>query len=131
MELSGRTEVVGRSETLAPSRGRQDVRDPSGGGFGGEPRRGDGPEFADGRAVVADTNDGHLHSADEVRAGRRTSFDGRWWAAEPDVGRVAYGVPARLDRLRGLGNAIVPACALPIYGRIAELEGLRLMQEAA
>ena len=36
-----------------------------------------------------------------------------------------------MDRLRGLGNAIVPACALPIYGRIAELEGLRLMQEAA
>jgi len=30
------------------------------------------------------------------------------WAAEPDVGRVAYGVPARVDRLRCLGNAVVP-----------------------
>lgn len=47
-----------------------------------------------------------------------------WWAVEPNVGRVAHGVSARLDRLRGLGNAIVPACALPIYGRIAELDGI-------
>ena len=31
-----------------------------------------------------------------------------WWLAEPDVGRVAHGVPARVDRLHGLGNAVVP-----------------------
>ena len=30
------------------------------------------------------------------------------WATEPDVGRVADGVPARVDRLRCLGNAVVP-----------------------
>lgn len=30
------------------------------------------------------------------------------WAAEPDVGRVAYGVPSRVDRLVCLGNAVVP-----------------------
>ena len=34
-----------------------------------------------------------------------------WWAAEPNVGRVAHGVPHRVDRLRGLGNAIVPQIA--------------------
>jgi DNA (cytosine-5)-methyltransferase 1 len=33
------------------------------------------------------------------------------WGAEPDVGRVADGVPARVDRLRGLGNAVVPQAA--------------------
>lgn len=31
-----------------------------------------------------------------------------WWAVEPDVGRVAHGVPARMDRLAELGNAVVP-----------------------
>lgn len=34
-----------------------------------------------------------------------------WWATEPDVGRVAHGVPARVDRLRALGNAVVPQVA--------------------
>jgi DNA (cytosine-5)-methyltransferase 1 len=38
------------------------------------------------------------------------------WAIEPDVGRVAYGIPARVDRLRALGNAVVPANA-EILGR--------------
>ena len=33
---------------------------------------------------------------------------GRWWLVEPDVGRVAHGVPQRVDRLRSLGNAVVP-----------------------
>lgn len=31
-----------------------------------------------------------------------------WWSFEPDVGRVANGIPARVDRLRSLGNAVVP-----------------------
>lgn len=33
---------------------------------------------------------------------------GRCWAPEPAVGRVANGVPRRMDRLRSLGNAVVP-----------------------
>ena len=33
---------------------------------------------------------------------------GRIWEAEPNVGRVANGVPRRVDRLRALGNAVVP-----------------------
>jgi DNA (cytosine-5)-methyltransferase 1 len=34
-----------------------------------------------------------------------------WWATEPDVGRVAHGVAARVDRLRCIGNGQVPAVA--------------------
>jgi DNA (cytosine-5)-methyltransferase 1 len=33
---------------------------------------------------------------------------GRWWDIEPDVGRVAHGVPKKVDRLKCLGNSVVP-----------------------
>jgi hypothetical protein len=34
--------------------------------------------------------------------------NGNWWATEPDLGRVAHGVSKRVDRLKALGNAVVP-----------------------
>ena len=34
-----------------------------------------------------------------------------WWEPEPNVGRVANGISNGLDRLRGLGNAVVPHVA--------------------
>ena len=40
-----------------------------------------------------------------------------WWETEPDVGRVANGIPNRVDRLRGLGNAVVPQVA-EVIGRL-------------
>lgn len=48
-----------------------------------------------------------------------------WWKAEPDVGRVANGVPYRVDRLKCLGNAVVPQQFYPIFRAIAELEGIQ------
>ena len=41
-----------------------------------------------------------------------------WWAVEPDVGRVAHGVPARVAQLRALGNSIVPQIAQEIGNAI-------------
>lgn len=46
--------------------------------------------------------------------------DGHCWAAEPDVGRVAHGIPARVDRLKCLGNAVVPQQAYPIFRALKE-----------
>ena len=43
-----------------------------------------------------------------------------WWAAEPDVGRVAHGIPDRVDRLKCLGNAVVPQQAYPIFRALRE-----------
>jgi DNA (cytosine-5)-methyltransferase 1 len=34
--------------------------------------------------------------------------DANWWLVEPDVGRVAHGISSRVDRLKALGNAVVP-----------------------
>ena len=48
-----------------------------------------------------------------------------WWSTEPDVGRVATGVPARVDRLRALGNAVVPQQIYPILKAIADIENSR------
>jgi DNA (cytosine-5)-methyltransferase 1 len=44
------------------------------------------------------------------------------WSAEPGVGRVAYGVPSRLERLRALGNALVPQIPEIIGRAILEAE---------
>ena len=51
-----------------------------------------------------------------LNAQRESAF-GSWWATEPDVGRVANGIPSRVDRLRGLGNAVVPQVA-EVIGRL-------------
>jgi DNA (cytosine-5)-methyltransferase 1 len=34
-----------------------------------------------------------------------------WWANEPRMDRMAYGLPGRVDRIRALGNAVVPQVA--------------------
>lgn len=49
---------------------------------------------------------------------RRTQADGsrKWWSTEPDVGRVAHGVAARVDRLKAIGNGQVPAVAAVAFG---------------
>lgn len=71
---------------------------PSQGGDG-EPIR-----SSDGVAAMADADSARLSF-------ERTG----WWATEPRVGRVADGVPARVDRLRALGNAQVPAVAAAAF----------------
>lgn len=38
-----------------------------------------------------------------------------WWEVEPGLGRVANGVPHRIHRLKGLGNAQVPLQAAIAY----------------
>lgn len=45
------------------------------------------------------------------------------WAVEPGMGRVVNGVPDRVDRLKGLGNAVVPQVAEWIGRRIMEANG--------
>ena len=48
---------------------------------------------------------------------------GNIWVTEPDVDRVAHGVPDRAHRLAALGNAVVP--------QIPELIGRAILQAMA
>ena len=42
------------------------------------------------------------------------------WIIEPAMGRLAHGVSGRVDRLKGLGNAIVPQIAELLFRQIKE-----------
>ena len=59
--------------------------------------------------------------AGDARLGQSQELaDGRCWATEPDVGRMAHGIPNRVDRLKCLGNAVVPQQADPIFKALKE-----------
>jgi DNA (cytosine-5)-methyltransferase 1 len=94
--------------------------------MGGEARR---------REILADTERGGRPGPGQpVIAGNHAPgregqaiepFDGRFfakWSAEPAVGRVANGVPGRVDRLKALGNAVVPQIPELIGHAILEAE---------
>lgn len=73
-----------------------------------------------GRGALADAERRGLQGRHEQRAGPTAIIPaaygrycgggefGEAWRIEPDVGRVAYGVPDGMDRLKALGNAVVP-----------------------
>jgi DNA (cytosine-5)-methyltransferase 1 len=65
-----------------------------------------------------------LGSERELREGQEERSFGweRWWELEPNVGRVANGVSKRMDRLKGLGNSLVPAIPFIIGNSILETE---------
>ena len=58
------------------------------------------------------------HESDQCTRGARQGL----WPTEPNVGRVADGIPNRVDRIKGLGNAIVPQIAYRIGLCIKEAE---------
>jgi DNA (cytosine-5)-methyltransferase 1 len=84
------------------------------------------------RSVLADTKCGGLQSGDEQIAHPTAILSGKIcsdsrehnskgiWRSEPNVGRVAHGVPNRAHRLKQLGNAVVP--------QIPELIGRAIME---
>jgi DNA (cytosine-5)-methyltransferase 1 len=110
--------------------GRRDRLEESDRGAGRvEGRGGEGPfgHDPDGlRVDVADTDGpGRVEQRRPLAifTERLPAQRGGGWLPEPDVGRVAHGIPNRVDRLRGLGNAVVP--------QVAELIGRRILEVAA
>ena len=97
-------------ESIEPGKEVADaISDSEGSTHGDRSRRGVG------RRQEQDISEGR-----QIR-GNATDSGGQW-ATEPDVGRVAHGVPSRVDRLKGLGNAIVP--------QVAEYIGRRVLAHA-
>jgi DNA (cytosine-5)-methyltransferase 1 len=70
-----------------------------------------------------------LNASDSVQKAWE-SLDGSWqrsialgpWNLEPPIPRVAYGVPNRVDRIKCLGNAVVPCQAKEAFERLAGLK---------
>ena len=60
-----------------------------------------------GRQQECDAQERRLPVFGQISSGQFTSQ----WETEPNVGRVVDGVSDRVDRLRGLGNAVVPQVA--------------------
>jgi DNA (cytosine-5)-methyltransferase 1 len=73
---------------------------------------------------MADTGLQRLQERNRIRSWRQETnptaqaFIG--WDAEPDVGRVAHGVAARVDRLKATGNGQVPQCAAAAWRMLSE-----------
>ena len=117
-DTEGERQREGRPGRVAAhgERGRDTTREPlaDADGWGREVER--EPELAGLESARGYEPDGRgtnrqLHDAEDTGCG--------WWSTEPDVGRVAHGVPARVDRLRALGNAVVPQVAEWIGRRLA------------
>ena len=60
----------------------------------------------------------------QFSASQSLETKGIHWAIEPDVGRVAHGIPNRVDRLKALGNSLVPQIPFLIGNCIRQIEGL-------
>ena len=104
------SEDIGRIKTKGTETYQQDVADTK--CMGRESRTSVREELA--------RKESHGQSDNRSTDGSAQERARSWWDVEPNVGRVAYGIPSRVDRLRGLGNAIVPQIAMQIGLSIKE-----------
>jgi DNA (cytosine-5)-methyltransferase 1 len=77
-----------------------------------------------GREDVADTYGTHVEGqrvTKRIQTKRSATSSASRWLPEPSVGRVANGVPRRVDRLKALGNAVVPQVVEQIGRAIMEV----------
>lgn len=66
-------------------------------------------KFAVGGETLANAERiGELQPQRSQQDKRGRTSNSSWWDTEPNVGRVAYGVANRVDRLKALGNGWVP-----------------------
>jgi DNA (cytosine-5)-methyltransferase 1 len=113
-----------RDDRPEPSYGSNSfLADPANDGIGRREQFAEGSESAGHVAHAVGTGQQIIQGSPALAEcnGVRSLSGSGWWRTEPDVGRVADGIPARVDRLRGLGNAIIPQIAEWIGKRIIEV----------
>jgi len=118
----GRTAPRGNSEDVADAEVDAERAGLRKGGSAGERRGRLGDGSGPGSTADAGGQGPEVGPGDRQRGPCATAAGSGWWATEPDVGRVAHGIPSRVDRLRALGNAVVPQVAEWIGQRIVEAE---------
>jgi DNA (cytosine-5)-methyltransferase 1 len=86
------------------------------------PWSGSGGALADPENKGNVWRDWELGFTQEEHHNRRGSTDGsrEWWSVEPNVGRVAHGLAARVDRLKAIGNGQVPLCAATAWRTLSQ-----------
>ena len=92
------------------------------------------PETSEQPLAIFDAERGSL----QLRELREQNMQGIWrrdpadepceWSTESRVGRMADGIQKRVDRLKCLGNAVVPQVAQFIARRIGEIEKSRRLK---
>lgn len=65
-------------------------------------------KFGDATDTMREGLEGQRNLTSRISQELENSRNSRWWEVEPNVGRVAHGVSGRVDRLKQLGNAVVP-----------------------
>jgi len=103
----------------------KDVGNASGSGQRGDNWRWAGQEFENRCEDVSETDSPRCEEqrrSQPAQAKHQATQCGSGWPTEPSVGRVAHGIPKRIHRLRGLGNAIVPQIAQKIGQAIKQCE---------
>jgi DNA (cytosine-5)-methyltransferase 1 len=81
-------------------------------------------DLRDGVSAVTHQEECDVQQAMPVRTGAAERHEALGWEVEPAIPRVAVGIKDRVNRLRALGNAVVPQQAYPIFRTIAEIEGI-------
>jgi len=123
----GNTEILGNAEKL--QRNECDINRENGKSQVSEPRDSDSPN--DMANPVSQRQQGQREFikplfAEAIKNWQAINVESGCvsgvWATESELGRVANGVPRRVDRLKGLGNAVVPQIPESIGRAIMEVE---------
>lgn len=103
---------------------RNNIREQQGWGSGADWEREIQSGLNGSKESLADTKrtrlEGHIG---ETREPKKSELGcSSWWKVEPNVGRVANGVPFRVDRIRCSGNAVVSLQAQTAFKILAGLK---------